>query len=85
MRLKIEGALIFCIVAILAKTCIEKFTPKVRRTSYNLLPVKTLVRPISQTIRRIENRFFTRSSFDQYIYILQKSQFRNFDPFQRER
>ena len=35
MMLKIEGALIPCIVAVLAKTCLEKLTPKVRRTSYN--------------------------------------------------
>ena len=39
MMLKIEGALIFCIVVVLAKTCLEEeeeeFTPKVRRTSYN--------------------------------------------------
>ena len=35
MRLKIEGALILCVVAVLAKTCLEKFTPKVRRKSYN--------------------------------------------------
>ena len=35
MMLKIEGALILCIVAVLAKTRLEKFTPKVRRTSYN--------------------------------------------------
>ena len=35
MRLKTEGALILCIVAVLAKTFLEKFTPKVRRTSYN--------------------------------------------------
>ena len=33
MRLKIEGALI--IVEGLAKTCLENFTSKVRRTSYN--------------------------------------------------
>ena len=58
MRLKIEGALILSIVAVLAKTCLEKFTPKVRRTSYNLLSGKTLVRHISQTIRRIEKLFF---------------------------
>ena len=32
--------------------------PKVRRTSYNLLPVKTFVRHISQTSRRIEKHFF---------------------------
>ena len=35
MKLKIEGALILCVVAVLAKTCVEKFTPKVHRTSYN--------------------------------------------------
>ena len=35
MRLEIEGALILCIVAVLAKTCLEKFTSKVHRTSYN--------------------------------------------------
>ena len=35
MMLKIEGALILCIVAVLAKTCLEKLTPKVRRMSYN--------------------------------------------------
>ena len=27
--------MILCIVAVLAKTCLEKFTPKVRRTSDN--------------------------------------------------
>ena len=58
MRLKTDGALILCIVADLAKTCLQKLTPKVRRTSYKLLPVKTLVRHISQTIRRIEKHFF---------------------------
>ena len=35
MRSKIEGALILCIVAVLAKTCLKKFTPKERRTLYN--------------------------------------------------
>ena len=40
MMLKIEGALILCIVAVLAKTCLEKFTPKVRRTSYNFTSVE---------------------------------------------
>ena len=58
MRLKIEGELVLSIVAVLAKTCLKKFTLKVRHTSYNLLPVKTLVRHISQTIRRIEKHFF---------------------------
>ena len=67
-RLKIEGALILCIVAVLAKTCLEKFTPKVRRTSFNLLLVKSLVRHISQTVRRIEKHFLTRSSFNVYFY-----------------
>ena len=66
MRFKIEGALILCIVAGLAKTCLEKFTPKVRRTSYNLLPVKTLVHHVY--IRRIEKHFLTRSSFNMYLY-----------------
>ena len=42
----------------LAKTCLENFTPKVRRTSYNLLRLKTLLRHISQTIRRIEKHFY---------------------------
>ena len=58
VRLKIERALVLCIAAVLTKTCLEKFTPKVRRTSYNLLPAKTLARHISQPIRRIENNFF---------------------------
>ena len=60
MRLKIEGALIRCIVAVLAKTCLEKFTPKVHRMSYNFIyfQQKSLVRHISQTIRRIEKHFF---------------------------
>ena len=58
--------MILCIVTVLAKTCPEKFTPKVRRTI--LLPVKTLVRHISQTIRRIESIFLTRSSFNVYLY-----------------
>ena len=35
IMLKIEGALIICIVAVLAKTCLEKFTSKMRLTSYN--------------------------------------------------
>ena len=70
MMLKIEGALILCIVAVLSKTCLEKFTPRVRRTSrYSLLPVKTFVRHISQTIRCIEKHFFlTGSSFNVYLY-----------------
>ena len=72
MRLKIEGALILCIVAVLANTCLEKFTPKVRRASYNLLPVKTLVH-ISQTIRRIEKHIFLLEVRLMYIYILRKS------------
>ena len=31
MRLKTEGILILCLVAVLAKTCFEKFAPKIRR------------------------------------------------------
>ena len=59
MRLKIEGVLILCIVVVLAKTCFEKFTPKVRHLGHNLLLVKTLVRHILQTIRHIEKTFLT--------------------------
>ena len=58
MGLKIEGALIICTVAVLGKTSLEKVTPKVERTSYNSVQVKTLGRHISQTIRRIEKHFF---------------------------
>ena len=48
-----EGVLILCIVTVLAKTCLEKFTPKVYVgcMSYNLLPVIILIHHISQTIR----------------------------------
>ena len=53
IRLKIEGVLILCIVVVLAKTCFEKFAPKVRIKVNNFLPVKTFVRHISQTIRCI--------------------------------
>ena len=60
MRFKIEGALILCIVAVLARTCLEKLTPEVRRTLYNLTSgKKNPVRHISvQTIKRIEKYFF---------------------------
>ena len=58
MRLKIEGVLILCIVVVLAKTCFEKFAPKLRRLVHDLVLVKTLVHHISQTIRRIEKKFF---------------------------
>ena len=77
-------ALILCIVTVLAKTCLEKFTPKVRCTSQKLLPVKTLVRHISQAIGRIEKHFFLLEVHFMYIYILRKSKFWNFDPLQRE-
>ena len=70
MMVKIEGALVLCIVAVLAKTCLEKFTPKVRRTSTISLPVKTLVRHISQTIKRIEKQFLLLKVHLMYIYIL---------------
>ena len=83
--LKIEGALILCIVAVLAKTCLEKFIPKVRTRHTISLPVKTLVRHISQTIKLIEKQFLLLKVYLMYIYLLQKSQFRYFDPFQHER
>ena len=71
MRLKIEGALILCIVAVFAKTCLEKFTPKVRRTSNNLLPLTH----ISQTIRRIEKHFFLLEAYLMYICMAAKISF----------
>ena len=46
MRLKIEGVLILYIVVVFAKTCSEKFAPKVGRLVRDLLPVKTLVHHI---------------------------------------
>ena len=62
------------------------FIPKIRRTSYNILPVKILVCYISQTIRRtLKNILFWLEAHLMYIHILQKSQFRYFDPFQCER
>ena len=85
MRLKIGGAFILCIVAVLAKTYLEKFTLKVRRTSYNLLPVKTLVRHISQTGLDVLKNIFLLEVHLMYIYILRKFHFRYFDMFQRER
>ena len=50
MKLKIEGVLILSIVVVLAKTCFKKFAPKVCSLVQNLLPVKTFVSDISQTI-----------------------------------
>ena len=67
MRLKIEGVLILCIVVVLAKTCFEKFAPKVRRLVHDLLPVKTLVHQISQNIRRIEYKYFWLEGHLMYI------------------
>ena len=84
MKLKIEGELILCIVEVFAKTCIEKFAPKVPRLVHDLLPVKTLVRHILQTIRRIEKTNWLKVHL-MYIHILRKSQFRYIDPFQHER
>ena len=49
------------------------------------LPVKTLVRHISQTIKRTEKQFLLLKVRLMYMYLLQKSQFRYFDPFQHER
>ena len=59
MRLKIKGVFIFCIVVVLAKICFEKFAPRVRLLVDDLLPVKTFVRHIFQTIRRNELFFLT--------------------------
>ena len=49
MRLKIEGILISYIFVVLIKTCFETISPKVRHLVHDLLPIKTLVRHISQT------------------------------------
>ena len=57
---------------------------RVSRLVHNLLPVKTLVRHTSQTIRGIEKTIWLEVHL-MYIYILRKSQFRYFDSFQRER
>ena len=73
MKLKIEGVFV-----VLAKTCFEKFAPKVRRIFHNLLPVKSLVRHCLQTTRRVD-----KISFNVYLYSA-KISFRYFDPFQRE-
>ena len=79
MRLKIEGVLILCIVAVLPKSCFEKFAPEVRRLAHDLfLVLKRIVRPISQTIRRIEKSIFFTDRLEvnlMYMYILRKSQF----------
>ena len=80
VRLKIEGVLILCIVAVLPKSCFEKFAPEVRRLAHDLfLVLKRIVRPISQTIRRIEKSiFFLTDRLEvnlMYMYILRKSQF----------
>ena len=40
----------------------------VRRTSYNLLPVKTLVRHISQNLGVLKNLFLSKISFSVYLY-----------------
>ena len=85
MRLKIEGALNLCDVAVVAKTCLENSVLKYATCHTILLPVKTLIRHISQTIRRIEKHFSLLEVHLMYIYFLRKSQFRNFEPLQRER
>ena len=86
MRLKIEGVLILCIIVVLDNTCFEKFAPKVRQLVDDLLPVKSLVRYISQTIKGIEKKVFDYKLISlMYEYILLKFQFRCLDPFQRER
>ena len=61
MRLKIAGVLILYIVVVFAKTCSEKFAPKVRRLVRDLLPVKTLVSPylgkILDVLKKIDLKF----------------------------
>ena len=80
--LKIQGALILCIVAVLPKTCLEKFTPKVRRTSYNFTSGKKLSFVISRKLLDVLKIFFFLLEVRlMYIYILRKSQFQSFDPF----
>ena len=83
--LKIEEALILCIVAVLAKTCLVKFTPTVRRTSYNFTSGENSRSSYLATIKRIEKQFLLLKVHLMYINILQKSHFRYFDPFQHER
>ena len=83
MRLKTERILILCIVVVFAKTCFGKFAPKVHHLFHDLIPAKTLVRHILQTIRRIEKNFFWLHLM--YILFLRKSQFRYIDPIQHER
>ena len=46
-----------------SQKCFEKFAPKERRLVHDLLLVKTLVRHILQTIRRIENKFWVEVHF----------------------
>ena len=85
MILKIEGELSLCIVAVLAKHVSRNLLIKYTARHTILLPVKTLVRHISQTIKRIKKQFLILKVHLKHIYILQKSQFRYFDPFQHER
>ena len=54
MQLKTEGVLILFIVVIFATTCFEKIASKVYRLVHDLLPVKSLVHHILQTMRPIE-------------------------------
>ena len=81
MRLKIEVASILCIVAVLAKTCLEKFTPKVRRISYNFTSGKNSRKLLDVS----KNIFLSKGSFDISLYSAKICQFWSFDPFQRER
>ena len=68
MRLKIEGALILCVVAVLAKTCLEKFTPKLRRTSYNFISGKNSRSSYLANYKTYRKTFcFTRKSFNVYL------------------
>ena len=83
--LKIEGALILCIIAVLSKHVSRNSLLKYAARHTISLPVKTLVRHISQTIKRVEKQFLLLKVHLMYIYILQKPQIRYFGPFQYER
>ena len=85
MRLKVGGALILWVVAVVAKTYLEKLTPKARRTSYNFTSGKSSRSSSRKLLDTFKNNFFLLEVHLMYIYFLRKSQFRNFDSFQHER
>ena len=76
MRLKIEGALVLCIVAVLAETCLEKFTPEVRSTSYNFTSGENPCSWYLANYYTYWQTFFWLEVHFMYIY-LRKSQFRS--------